>query len=147
MPTVEAASQGGSSSLPLLIFLVLAMAGLFLLSRRTQKKQRSAQEFRQNLAPGQDVMTASGMLGRVVAVDGDEITIESTPGHRSRWIRGAIAKVIEPTSGGTTTAPVSTTTENGLLGGSADSIEIPDDLSGLPDDGDGRSQQGPSTTK
>ena len=54
-------------------------------------------EFRNNLGPGDEVMTHSGLLGTVVEVEDDVITLESAPGSRSRWIRAAIAKKIEPT--------------------------------------------------
>jgi preprotein translocase subunit YajC len=147
MQHIEAASGGGGGNYISLLILVVLAGGLFYMSSRSRKTQRKQQDFRKNLAVGQEVMTASGMLGRVVAVDDDAITIESTPGASTRWVRAAISKVLEPaTPDATESNPVSTTTENGLLGSSSDSIEIPDDLSGLPDDGNG-SSQGPSTTK
>ncbi|MFC8733840.1 preprotein translocase subunit YajC [Luteimicrobium sp. NPDC057192] len=125
----EPAKSGGSNYTFLIILLVL-LVGLFFLSRRTQKRQKDAQSFRSNLTPGQDVMTASGMLGTIVEVDGDEITIESTPGVRSRWVRAAIAKVVEPTA--TTEAPAVTAASDTQ---GDDVLEVPDDLSGLTDDG------------
>lgn len=129
---VEAAggSSSGGSNYTFLIILLVLLVGLFFLSRRTQKRQKDAQSFRSNLTPGQDVMTASGMLGRIVEVDGDEITIESTPGTRSRWVRAAIAKIVEPTA--TDDAPAVTATQNAQ---GDDVLEVPDDLSGLSDDG------------
>ncbi|KQY25654.1 preprotein translocase subunit YajC [Cellulomonas sp. Root485] len=66
------------------------------MSSRTRKQQRVAQEFRNNLVPGDEVMTASGLLGTVVAVEDDVITLESSPGAHTRWIRAAIAKKIDP---------------------------------------------------
>ncbi|MGC5166359.1 preprotein translocase subunit YajC [Luteimicrobium sp. DT211] len=123
-------SSGGGSNYTFLIILLVLLVGLFLLSRRTQKKQKDAQSFRSNLTPGQDVMTASGMLGRIVEVDGDEITIESTPGTRSRWVRAAIAKVVEPTAA--TDAPAVTAGSDAT---DDDVLEVPDDLSGLTGDG------------
>jgi preprotein translocase subunit YajC len=122
-------SSGGGSNYTFLIILLVLLVGLFFLSRRTQKRQKDAQSFRANLTPGQDVMTASGMLGRIVEVDGDEITIESTPGTRSRWVRAAIAKVVEPAVA--TDAPAVTAAE----AQGDDVLEVPDDLSGLADDG------------
>ena len=41
-------------------------------------------------------MTGSGLYGTIVAVDGDTITLESTPGNQTRWIRAAIAKLVPP---------------------------------------------------
>ncbi len=81
----------------LFIILALALGALWLMSNRTRKQQRAAQEFRNNLVAGDEVMTASGLLGTVVAVEDDVITLESSPGAHTRWIRAAIAKKIEPT--------------------------------------------------
>jgi preprotein translocase subunit YajC len=80
----------------LFLILALALGALWLMSSRTRKQQRTAQEFRNNLVPGDEVMTASGLLGTVVAVEDDVITLESSPGAHTRWIRAAIAKKIEP---------------------------------------------------
>lgn len=131
--TEAAANDGksGGSNYTFLIILLVLLVGLFFLSRRTQKRQKDAQSFRANLTPGQDVMTASGMLGRIVEVDGDEITIESTPGTRSRWVRAAIAKVVEPTTPAADVPADATTSDTQ----DDDVLEVPDDLSGLSDDG------------
>ena len=80
----------------LMLILAVALGALWLMSSRTRKQQRAAQEFRNNLVPGDEVMTASGLLGTVVAVEDDVITLESSPGAHTRWIRAAIAKKIEP---------------------------------------------------
>ena len=80
----------------LFLILALALGALWLMSSRTRKQQRVAQEFRNNLGPGDEVMTASGLLGTVVAVEDDVITLESSPGAHTRCIRAAIAKKIEP---------------------------------------------------
>jgi preprotein translocase subunit YajC len=80
----------------LMLILAIALGALWLMSSRTRKQQRAAQEFRNNLEAGDEVMTASGLLGTVVAVEDDVITLESSPGAHTRWIRAAIAKKIEP---------------------------------------------------
>ena len=36
------------------------------------------------------------MYGTVVAVDGDVVTLETAPGVTSRWLKPAIAKLVEP---------------------------------------------------
>jgi len=78
------------------IILAIALGAFWLMSNRTRKQQRAAQEFRNNLVPGDEVMTASGLLGTVVEVVDDVVTLESSPGAHTRWIRAAIAKKIEP---------------------------------------------------
>lgn len=84
--------EGGSSNLLLIAILVIGALGMFLLTRRNRKQQGSVSDFRTSLAPGQEVMTASGQLGTVVAKDGDAVTIESG-GHRSVWVIAAIQPV------------------------------------------------------
>lgn len=103
------------------IVLLVLVGGMWLLSRNQRKQQKKAQSFRDTLAVGQEVMTGSGMFGEVVDVDGDIITIESAPGSRSRWLRAAIAKVVEP--------PVDD--EIVVDDAEVDGIEVPDDLSSL----------------
>jgi preprotein translocase subunit YajC len=120
----------------LLIFLVIAAGGMWLLTNRQRKQQAAANEFRNNLVAGDEVMTGSGLFGTVVEVEGDVITLESTPGNRTRWLRAAIAKKIEPVI----EAPeVEADAEDPAIG-QADRIQhandavidVPDDLSSLP---------------
>jgi preprotein translocase subunit YajC len=119
-----------------LILIVVLLGLMFFMTSRQRKQQRAAQEFRNELAPGQEVMTGSGMFGTIVEVDeaNDIITIESAPGARTRWLRAAIAKRVD--------APVETAeagTESSAQAGtiapagssSADVIDVPDDISGL----------------
>jgi preprotein translocase subunit YajC len=104
-----------------LVILAVGVGAVYLLTRGQRKQQKNAQAFRENLAAGQQVMTGSGMFGEVVDVDGDTITLESTPGNRSRWLRAAIAKVIEP--------PVPDDDEL-----DDDELDVPDDISSLDTD-------------
>ncbi|NMM17654.1 MAG: preprotein translocase subunit YajC [Cellulomonas sp.] len=98
---------------------------MWFMSSRTRKQQRAAADFRSHLAPGQEVMTGGGMFGTVVAVVDDIITIESTPGSQTRWLRAAIAKVIEP--------PVDADQDDVAQDDTADDdVDVPDDLSSLP---------------
>ena len=80
----------------ILIIVVLAGGAMYLMSRSSRKKQKEAMSFRDNLQIGQEVMTGSGYFGTIVAVDDDAITLESTPGNTSRWLRAAIAKLVDP---------------------------------------------------
>jgi len=72
--------------------LLLAVVGMFFISRRNKKAQGSVSDFRTKLAPGDEVMTASGQLGVVVAKDGDAVTISSA-GTLSTWVVAAIQQV------------------------------------------------------
>ncbi|MFJ4107707.1 preprotein translocase subunit YajC [Oerskovia enterophila] len=123
----------------LILILALAAGAMFLMTSRSRKAQKEAAAFRTNLAPGQEVMTGSGLFGTIVAVDEEKdiITIESTPGNQSRWLRAAIAKLVEPP---VAEDPAEDDDEDGSVLGDTDStstvddvLDVPDDLSGLTD--------------
>lgn len=80
----------------MLAILALAFGAMWLMTNRTRKQQKKAAEFRNNLAPGQEVMTGSGLFGTIVEVSDETVTIETSPGVTSRWLRPAIAKLVEP---------------------------------------------------
>ncbi|MDM7853440.1 preprotein translocase subunit YajC [Cellulomonas alba] len=131
-----------------LIILVLAVGGLWLMSSRQRKTQAAANEFRNNLVAGDEVMTGSGLFGTVVDVEGDVVTLESTPGQQTRWLRAAIAKKIEPPveadeieAGSTAVDPAIAEAER-IQRANDEVIDVPDDLSSLPprkdDDEDGK---------
>ncbi|MCL3862317.1 preprotein translocase subunit YajC [Actinotalea sp. K2] len=79
-----------------IFILLLAFGAMWLMTSRTRKQQKAAASFRDNLAPGQEVMTGSGMFGTIVAIDDEAVTLETSPGVTSRWLRPAIAKLVEP---------------------------------------------------
>jgi len=111
------------------VILIALLGVMWFMSRRSRQQQQKAQEFRNNLKPGDDVMTHSGMLGTVIEVEGDNITLESGPGSRSRWIRAAIAKIIEPTTEVADVDDEAEDEDDEYYRG--DDIEVPDDLSSL----------------
>lgn len=123
-----------------LVILVLLVGVMWFMSNRSRKQQQKAQEFRSNLKPGDEVMTGSGLFGTVVAVEDDTVTLESSPGTQTRWLKAAIAKLIEPPAVDEEaedsedddeydddSADYEYDDEDDEL----DDIEVPDDLSGL----------------
>ncbi|GAB4085833.1 hypothetical protein GCM10028784_24630 [Myceligenerans cantabricum] len=125
---------------PLFLILIVALgAMLFFTTSRSRKQQRAAAQFRESLQPGVEVMTQSGMIGVVVAVDSDRqiVRIESSDGHVTDWVMPAVkevpaqfatpvaedpddtdeSEITEPEGSGSTIAP--------------DVIDVPDDISGL----------------
>ncbi|WP_370962667.1 preprotein translocase subunit YajC [Amycolatopsis sp. cg9] len=82
--------------LPLLLVLVLAVP--LVMSTRKQKKQQAAQqELQSSLAPGDRVMTTSGLYGTVADATGDTtIDIEIAPGVVTTWLRLAVREKVEP---------------------------------------------------
>jgi preprotein translocase subunit YajC len=82
--------------LPLLLVLVLAVP--LVMSTRKQKKQQAVQqELQSSLAPGDRVMTTSGLYGTVADASGDNtIDIEIAPGVVTTWLRLAVREKVEP---------------------------------------------------
>jgi len=125
-------------NLSFLFILIIAFGALWLMSSRTRKQQRAASEFRNNLMIGDEVMTGSGLFGTVVDVEDDVVTLETSPGgSRTRWIRAAVAKKIEPVVEDTTLVDDEIEPADGeadrLARADDEVIDVPDDLSSLPD--------------
>ncbi|MHA7133079.1 preprotein translocase subunit YajC [Oerskovia turbata] len=122
----------------LILILALAAGAMFLMTSRSRKAQKEAAAFRTNLAPGQEVMTGSGLFGTIVDVDEEKdiITIESTPGTQTRWLRAAIAKLVEPPVADETEVDESDAAHKDaaqISSANDDVLDVPDDLSGLTD--------------
>jgi len=140
MPAALIAANDAPAAQPanygLFIILALVLGAMWFMSRRSRKQQQQSMEFRSNLRPGDEVMTGSGLFGTVVDVDGDAVTLETTPGGaHTVWLRAAIAKVASPPY-----AAVSDVDEDAEEYEDYDEdedIEVPDDLSSLDDTADG----------
>jgi preprotein translocase subunit YajC len=138
-PAAQPANYG------LFIILALVLGAMWFMSRRSRKQQQQSMEFRSNLKPGDEVMTGSGLFGTVVEVDGDAVTLETTPGGaHTVWLRAAIAKVASPPYAGVSDVDEDAEDaddeddeeyedydEDDDLG---EDIEVPDDLSSLDED-------------
>jgi len=76
------------------IFLVVALAvliAMMFLSSRKRKKQ--AADLLSSVKVGSYVILHSGITGKVVSIDGDRAVIESTPGTKIAFLKGAIRSV------------------------------------------------------
>ncbi len=82
--------------LPLLLVLVLAVP-LMMSSRKQKKQQAAQQDLQSSLAPGDRVMTTSGLYGTVADASGDTtIDIEIAEGVVTTWLRLAVREKVEP---------------------------------------------------
>ncbi|WP_418276754.1 preprotein translocase subunit YajC [Isoptericola jiangsuensis] len=117
----------------IIILFVVLIALMFFMSSRTRKQQKKQADFRASLAPGQEVMTGSGMVGIVVDIDDarDIVTIESTPGTQTRWLRAAVVKQMEAPVEADEEAATGDDADTGSIAPADGSVEVPDDLSGL----------------
>jgi preprotein translocase subunit YajC len=119
---------------PSIIILFAVLIGLmFFMSSRTRKQQKKQAEFRASLAPGQEVMTGSGLVGVVVDIDetADIVTIESTPGTQTRWLWAAVVKQMEAPVVADEAEAAEDDAVTGSIASADGSVDVPDDLSGL----------------
>lgn len=80
----------------LLLPILLIAVFYFLLIRPQQKQRRQMANLQQSVQAGTKVMTTAGLLATVVEVDDDEVVLEVAPGVHSRYVRRAIANVVQP---------------------------------------------------
>lgn len=87
----------------LLPFVVVLLAFYLLLIRPARNRQRDQLRLQSSLAPGQEVMTTSGLIATVSAVEDNEVLLEAAPGVTLRWAKPAVARILpgaEPADGG-----------------------------------------------
>ena len=126
-----------------LAILAVAFGAMWLMTSRTRKQQKAAADFRSNLAPGQEVMTGSGLFATVVDIEDDVVTLETSPGVTSRWLRPAIAKLVEPPVVDEDTDEDEDDTADSYEDDGSE-LEVPDDASSLTDRDD-RTDEGGTT--
>ena len=78
----------------LLLPLLLLAVFYFILIRPQQKQRREIAQLQSTLAPGARVMTGSGLVATVVAIEDDEVLLEVAPGVTNRYVRRAIMRVL-----------------------------------------------------
>ena len=78
-----------------LIFTVLAIVILYFFMSRSQKKQEKAQnDMRNNLQVGDEITTIGGIIGRVVSIKEETVTIETSHDRtKIRILRTAVRTV------------------------------------------------------
>ena len=104
-PTTAAkSSKSSGSNYEFLIIIAVFAALYFLFLRPRQKRLRQQQTAAKTLAVGDEVMSAGGIFGRVVALDTDAVEVEVAPGV----VMTFLPKAISPRAGGrgTAAAPV-----------------------------------------
>ncbi|MBW3614242.1 MAG: preprotein translocase subunit YajC [Actinobacteria bacterium] len=77
-----------------LAFLLVVM--YFLLIRPQQQRVKAQRSLVSSLAVGDEIVTVGGLVGRIVALDDDTATVETTPGTVLRFRRAAISGRITP---------------------------------------------------
>jgi preprotein translocase subunit YajC len=80
---------------PLLLLLLFAVIFLLPMRARSRQAQR-VREMQQSLTVGTEVMTTSGLYGRISRLGDQTIDLQIAPGVTVEWARAAIAEVRGP---------------------------------------------------
>jgi preprotein translocase subunit YajC len=90
--------MGNLSSLMFPLLLVLLAVPLFLSARKQKRAMAEQKNLQDSLAPGDKVMTTSGLYGTVADTSHDTtIDIEISEGVVTRWLRAAIREKVAET--------------------------------------------------
>jgi preprotein translocase subunit YajC len=79
-PLFGAAAKKSSGSPALLIFVVIAAGFYFLIYRPQQRKAKAARAQSTTFDVGDEVLTAGGIVGHIIEIDGDRVTLETSVG-------------------------------------------------------------------
>ena len=92
--------QGGIGWSMIIMLVAMFAIMYFFMIRPQQKKQKEAQNFRNSLTVGQEVITIGGIYGTVRSVDADGVvTLEIASGVKIRVHKDGINPVASPVGG------------------------------------------------
>lgn len=91
--TAGAPAPGGQIA-PLLMMVLFVVIFYFLLIRPQQKKTRDHQTMVSKLVSGDEVITAGGLLGRIIEVGESFITVEIADGVRVKVQKQQITSLV-----------------------------------------------------
>jgi len=95
--TLDAAASTQKGFNPsILIFLVIGAAFYFLIYRPQQRKQKAAREVGNSFEVGDEVVTAGGIVGRVLDISDDRVTLETSVGASFVVLRPYVLRKLEP---------------------------------------------------
>ena len=93
----SAAASGGNSSNSWVTFVMLAAVVVFFyffLIRPQKKQEKEANNMRNSLEVGDEVVTIGGIIGQIVSIKGDTVTIcTSKDRNKIRFLKTAIREV------------------------------------------------------
>ena len=93
--TDAAAASGKVNAITTLVMLAAMIAVFYFFMYRPQKKQeKESTDMRNNLKVGDEVTTIGGVIGKIVSIKGETVTIEtSNERNKIRILRSAVRNV------------------------------------------------------
>ena len=87
-------SSGGGSFMPIILLVLMFVVMYFLMIRPQKNQEQEAQKMRDNLAVCDEVTTIGGIIGEIVSIKDETVTIEtSRAGTKIRFLKSAIRNV------------------------------------------------------
>jgi len=95
LATAAGASEGGLGFMLMQFapFILIFVVFYFLLIRPQQQKAKAHRELVDGLRKGDDVITSSGLYGKVTRVNDDDVTIELAEGVRVKMLKQSVMEV------------------------------------------------------
>jgi preprotein translocase subunit YajC len=94
MAQTAGGAGAGSSATPLIMMAVFVVIFYFLLIRPQQKKQKEHQAMLSKIAAGDEVVTAGGILGKVIEVGDNFLTLEIAENVRIKVQRFQVTSLV-----------------------------------------------------
>ncbi len=88
-------SSSGSSSAIFYLFILIAVGFYFLVLRPQQRKAKAVREQQNTFEVGDEVLTAGGIVGSVIDIDGDRVTLETSVGASFVVLRQYVLRRLE----------------------------------------------------
>lgn len=89
----ETSNAGGGLAglMPILMMVLMFVILYFFMIRPQKKKQKEEAKMRDNIQPGDEIMTIGGFYGRVISVKDDSLVIESVVDRsKQKIVRNAV---------------------------------------------------------
>jgi preprotein translocase subunit YajC len=94
MAQTAGGAPAGAGATPFIMMAVFVVIFYFLLIRPQQKKQKEHQAMLSKLAAGDEVVTAGGILGRIIEVGDQFLTIEIADNVRIKVQRFQVTTIV-----------------------------------------------------
>ena len=73
-------------------FLLIIVVMYFFFIRPQSQKQKAQVKFVDNMKKGEEIVTSSGILGKIIKIDGNVVTLEVGPKTYIRVTKSAVSK-------------------------------------------------------
>lgn len=90
-PVLFAQAMGGGITGNIVFIGLIFAIMYFVMIRPQQKQQKETQAMLSSLKKGDDIVTSSGMLGKIFAMDDKVVTLEVGSGTKLRMLKSSIA--------------------------------------------------------